>query len=313
MPSVLHPKALALRTIGLAQRLGHGLRRRGWGSSYLGRMGIDALLWPADAVTARRGYYRAFGSMPRLLRPRTFNEKLQHSKLFRRKPLHTVLADKIAVRSYVSERVGAEVLTKLYWTGTDLQSVSPVKLPPKFVLKANHACGTNLIVHDRDAFDWEQARELTRLWLGLDYSICGAEWQYRWIEPRLLIEELLSDADGAIPSDYKFFCLNGRVECVQIDIDRYARHMRAFVDRSFEPLDIRLVYPRHEGTLERPSSFAAMLEIAEALSKGQPFARVDLYDIGRPVFGEITLHPGSGTQPFDPATYDQVLGSRIRF
>jgi hypothetical protein len=29
------------------------------------------------------------------------------------------------------------------------------------------------------------------------------------------------------------------------------------------------------------------------------------------VFGEITLHPGSGTEKFDPPSYDLTLGSRL--
>jgi hypothetical protein len=309
---VLNPKTLLLKPIAFAQRIGTGLKRRGWGSSHAGRLAVDALLWPSDALTAWRGYRRSFGESPRLLRPQTLNEFLQHNKLFYRRRLHTVIADKIAVRGYVTQRVGADVLTKLYWTGTDLDAAPRQSLPPRFVIKANHASGTNLIVNDRDALDWAQARALAWHWLNLDYSACGAEWQYRWITPRLLIEELLTDARGAIPLDYKFFCLNGRVECVQVDVDRYTDHTRAFVDRNFERLDIGLLYPRYYGPLERPGSFESMVEIAEALSRGEPFARVDLYDIGRPVFGEITLHPGSGTEKFEPHSYDYTLGSVLR-
>jgi hypothetical protein len=310
LPALLRPKALALRAVGFAQRVGTSLKRRGWGSSSAGRGVIDALLWPADAVIACRGYHRSFGSMPRLLRPQTFNEKLQHSKLFRRKRVHTVLADKIAVRSYVSDRVGEAALTRLYWTGVDLRSAPRETLPAQFVIKANHTSGMNLIVHDRDALDWAQAYRETDAWLHVDYSAYGAEYQYRWIAPRLLIEELLVDVHGGAPCDYKFFCLHGRVECVQIDLDRYTNHTRAFVGRGFERMDLGLLYPRYYGALVRPDCFEQMVEIAEKLSTGEPFARVDLYDVGRPVFGEITLHPGSGTEKFDPADYDLALGSR---
>jgi hypothetical protein len=311
IPGVLNAQALALKAIGFAQRVGNSLKRRGWGSSSAGRLVIDALLWPSDAVIACRGYHRSFGSMPRLLRPQTFNEKLQHGKLFRRKRLHTVLADKIAVRSYVGERVGEAVLTRLYWTGVDLRSAPRDSLPQKFVIKANHTSGMNLIVEDRDALDWARAYRETDAWLHVDYSTCGAEYQYRWIAPRLLIEELLVDVHGGAPCDYKFFCLHGRVECVQIDLDRYTNHTRAFVDRGFGRMELGLLYPRYDAALVRPNCFEQMVDIAEKLSEGEPFARVDLYDVGRPVFGEITLHPGAGTEKFDPPGYDLTLGSRL--
>jgi hypothetical protein len=311
MPSVRRLEALALKAVAFAQRVGNGLKRRGWGSSYAGRLVIDALLWPSDAVIACRGYHRSFGSMPRLLRPQTFNEKLQHSKLFGRERVHTVMADKIAVRSYVSERVGEQVLTRLCWTGVDLRTAPRESLPEKFVIKANHASGMNLIVEDRDALDWPQACRETDAWLHVDYSAYGAEWEYRWIRPQLLIEELLTDVQGRIPADYKFFCVHGRVECVQIDLNRHTNHTRAFVDRSFERLDIALLHPDHRGALVRNHCFPGMVEIAEELARGQAFVRVDLYDVGRPVFGEMTLHPGSGTQRFAPPGYDLTLGRRL--
>ncbi|MCW2601821.1 MAG: hypothetical protein JWM02_3650 [Frankiales bacterium] len=303
---------MTAKAMGFAQRLGNGLKRRGWGSSYLGRRAIDALLWPNDALTAWRGYRRSFGASPRLLRPQTFNEIVQHNKLFRRRRLHTTLADKIAVRAYVSERVGADVLTKLYWTGTDLTSVPKEALPTKFVIKANHASGTNLIVQDRDSLDWIRAAQTAREWLQTDYSTYCGEWQYRWIEPVLFIEELLTDAYGEIPRDYKFFCIHGRIACVQVDVDRFKHHTRAFVDRNFERMNLGLIYPRYTGPLARPACFASMLQIAEALAVDEPFIRVDLYDVGRVVFGEITLHPAAGTGKFDPESYDYDLGHLLR-
>ena len=84
------------------------------------RVLIDALLFPADIVKVVLTYRGVFGSSPHLLRPRTFNEKLQRAKLFNRNARYTRFADKIAVREYVRERVGAEVLTKVFWIGTIL-------------------------------------------------------------------------------------------------------------------------------------------------------------------------------------------------
>ena len=95
--------------------------------------------------------------------------------------MHTIFADKIAVRNYVRSKIGESVLTRLYWTGTDLQDLKPEFLPSRFVLKANHGCDMNLIVRDRDAVDWNTFRETTKGWLARGYGELRGEWQYRWI------------------------------------------------------------------------------------------------------------------------------------
>ncbi len=77
-----------------------------------GRLLIDALLFPSDVAKVRRSYHEIFGKYPRLLRARTLNEKMQRSKLVSRKARYTCFADKVAVREYVRERVGPDVLTK---------------------------------------------------------------------------------------------------------------------------------------------------------------------------------------------------------
>ena len=52
-----------------------------------------------------------------------------------------------------------------------------------------------------------------------------------------------------------------------------------------------------------------MREIAERLAMEELFVRVDLYDVGRPVFGELTLHPGAGHAKFEPPELDEQLGA----
>ena len=54
-----------------------------------------------------------------------------------------------------------------------------------------------------------------------------------------------------------------------------------------------------------------MREIAEVLAAGEPFLRVDLYDLGKPVFGELTLHPEAGIGQFAPPQWDERLGSLL--
>jgi len=257
-------------------------------------------------------YRTAFGRAPNLWHPTTFNEQLQKSKLFCRRRIHTQWADKIAVRDYVAAKIGAQYLTRLLWVGTCLDDARKLALPRRFLIKANQGSGTNIVVQDSTALDWNAAGQVAETWLARDHSVGFAEWQYRWIKPRLLIEEFLGASDGSVPLDYKFFCFDGRVELVQVDFDRFTEHTRSLYDRNFNLLPVGLEYPRHDGRVRPPTSFERMVQIAERLSEGAPFVRVDLFDIGRPVFGELTLHPGAGLEAFDPEEWDMKLGQVAR-
>jgi len=204
------------------------------------------------------------------------------------------------------------VLPKLYWTGTDLRTAPHGILPKKFVIKPNHMSGSILLVNDRDAFDWKQAYEQTSDWLKQDYSEMWAEWQYRWIEPRLLIEEFLEGENGMSPPDYKLYCFHGRVEMVEIHFERFSNHTRAFVGRNFDVLPLRSWYGPVVGAPVPPANFSTLIELAEVLAGREPLIRVDLYDVGRPIFGELTLHSLAGLWRFDPPEYDVILGKLMR-
>jgi TupA-like ATPgrasp len=206
---------------------------------------VDAILWPSDHWKIVKTYRKAFGHAPNLLRRSTFNEKLQQSKLFRRRALYTCFGDKVTVRDYVARTIGAQYLTKILWTGVDLREAMTFALPQRFVIKSNQGSNTNIIVTDAQSFDWDAAHGSTRQWLKHDHSVLFAEWQYRWIQPKLLIEEFLAGRDGGVPLDYKFYCFHGRVEMVQVDFDRFTNHTRSLYDRDFLLLNAALLYPRH--------------------------------------------------------------------
>lgn len=301
-------RGVAARAVAASEAVGRRLARTPLRRSALGRHLVDLVLWPSDCSKVRWEFFKVFRRSPRLLAPRTFNEYLQASKLFRRRPSYVRFADKIAVREYVAARIGPQYLTRLYWTGTDLTAAAGLSLPPRFVVKANQGSGTNLIVTNAARFDWAEAARQAAGWLRHDHSVYFAEWQYRWVPPALLIEEFLEGPGGSVPLDYKFFCFRGRVQFVQVDFGRFGRHTRSLYDREFRLLPVGLHYPRHPDAADPPANFALMRRLAEQLSAGEPFLRVDLYDVGRPVFGELTLHPGAGLERFDPPEWDLAVG-----
>ena len=62
-----------------------------------------------------------------------------------------------------------------------------------------------------------------------------------------------------------------------------------------------------------PNNLDEMIAIAEKLSRGLKFLRVDLYNVnGRIYFGELTFYPAAGLKAFTPEEWDARLGDLIR-
>lgn len=98
--------------------------------------------------------------------------------------------------------------------------------------------------------------------------------------------------------DYKFFCFNGVAESVMVCTERETGHPKFyFFDKEWnlKKYNIRGKEAPEGFTLPKPDCIDEMFSIAEKLSKGIPFVRVDLYCIdGLVYFGEMTFYPDSG-------------------
>lgn len=248
-------------------------------------------------------YAKALGKWPDLDDPKTFNERVQALKLAPRNPLLPLLADKVRVKEWVAERVGREVVIPTLWSGKVLPARPPSA--PAFVVKANHSSGWNHFVRNEDAAEWLLLREKSKEWLATDWYPYLHEWWYNEIDRQLLIEPMI----GEELNDYKFFCFNGEVKVVQVDQGRFSDHRRSFYDRDWQPQSFGLAYSRIDGEIPPPRHFARMIELAEILSAGFPFVRIDFYDLeAGPMFGEMTFAPGAGFERFAPASADRLLG-----
>lgn len=279
--------------------------------------------------------WRAYRTLRRTSKsPVGFTAKMQHKMGYDRRPMLRQFADKFAVRSYVAERVGDEVLTTIYASTNDPSTIDWKSLPREYVAKVTHGSGGIIIVSDRAPEDatlpvdekpkWttaflrpeatrpDQMTTLLKNWLKLRYhTIRGGypEWCYHGIPPAVIVEELLDD-DGRIPSDYKLFVFDGVCRFIQVDSNRMDGHQRDMFSPSWEPLDVQFIYPRSEVLPARPRTLERMLEIASALGRGVDFVRVDLYSIGgRVVFGEMTNYPEASRIFLDPHSYDELWGS----
>lgn len=243
-----------------------------------------------------------------LKNPQTFNEKINYLKLFERNPLSPIVADKLTVRDYVKDTVGEEYLIPIIGIYSSADEINFKELPKKFVLKTNHGSGWNLICHDKNQLSWEIELKKVKSWLKKNAYYLSREWQYKYTKPQLIHEELLEyEID-----DYKFFCDMGEPRYIQVDSDRFSNHQRTVFDTSWDEVDMYFMYPRIESEVPKPSKLNEMLLLAKKLSKPFIFCRVDLYEYkGKVFFGEITLHPGGGSEPFREYKYDLLMGGVI--
>ncbi len=251
-------------------------------------------------------YLWRHGRLPRLANPVLFNELVQARKLLDRDERLPLLSDKVLVKRFVAERIGPSWVTPTLWHGSRLPAAPPWKVP--FVLKSRH--GSNQTAFVRSASeDWSAVQKRAEKWQRSAYGLWLDEWAYRHIERGLLVEPFIG-TDGVLPVDYKFFVFGGRVEFVQVHLNRESAHRRVIFNRAWR----RVSAERHKREafeeLPPPSSLPLMIEAAEALAVETDFVRVDLYDTKpHPSFGELTFYPGSGLDPFEPRSLDALFGT----
>ncbi len=248
-------------------------------------------------------------SFLKLNNPQTFNEKLNYFKSLPLNDEHTMLADKVLVRDYIKDTIGEKYLVPVLGIYGKPEDINFDNLPVSFILKTNHGSGWNLICKDKSSFNIKRSNKLFRRWLSFNAYYLSREKQYKNIKPLILCEELLEYEIY----DYKFFCFNGKPEFVQVDIDRFSNHKRAFFDMEWQKQPFSIRYEISEKNVSRPPELEEMVSVATTLSKNLVFCRVDLYVHHNQVyFGEITLVPGGGNEPFSPQGYDKEFGKYIK-
>jgi len=272
---------------------------------------------PADDLMAFLcGLYflKVHGYRPRFKSPSSFLEKVWSRMLYDRNPRLTGLADKLRARDHVTSRAGKEYLVPLFWTEARPEDIPFAELPPKFVLKTNHGCGYNIMIKDRSELDPDAVRRQPREWLDVNFcedNFLGVEWAYKHIRPMIMVESLL-EGDGGDLDDCKFFCYDGRAEFLKLTFDRFGESSEAFLDRDLGRLDFYGQGLRQfQGPITLPENYGEMVRVAEAVSQGIDFLRVDMYSTGGRIFvGELTLYHGAGMIRLCPRRYDYLLGEK---
>jgi hypothetical protein len=277
--------------------------------------------------------------------PLTFNEKIITKMATDRRDILKVFADKWLVRDYVRNCIGDTYLPLAYAYSNESLTEIPTNIPNEYVVKATHTSGGSVLVWngaDRDnhlprvkrgnlgrfrlnpeSINENQLIKLVNSWLDIDFSwnltLHRPEWAYDGIPRGILFEELLLE-NGKIPQDYKFFVCNGAVKIIRIDSpDQMGKKQMNHFNWKWEKINVDFMglrrerYSQSQKEIEKPSNLQDLVGVAEALSGGIDFVRVDLYNVaGHIYFGELTNYPSAGRGHYLPEAFNYELGSFLK-
>ena len=246
--------------------------------------------------------------------PKTLNEKIQWLKLYDSTPIKTLLTDKYLVKNYIKETIGEQYVIPILKVWDSYEKITFDSLPNKFVLKANHASGMNILIDDKNNIDITNIRNIAKGWLNRNFAfIFGLELHYMNIKPRIIAEQYVDNKDGDL-YDYKAYCFDGRVESIAFLSGKKKDRRIAFFDTEWNRLNYNDTYPVFDIEIPKPKKLKEMVEICKKLSKGFDFVRVDLYVLnnGDIKFGELTFTPASGTLRFTPLKQNRNFGDMLK-
>ena len=258
-----------------------------------------------------------------LANPKTLNEKINWLKLYERTPLHTLCSDKFKVREYIAEKIGDKYLVPLYFSTLKASEIIPQNITRvPCIIKTNHDSGGGFFIRDKNDINWSKIQENLSNRLRTNYYKYSREWQYKNIEPRIIVEKLLEDKNGNIPYDYKVHCFNGKVRMISVDMGRGTdKHHRNWYNKNWEREKFKWSSPKANGkntdpsnsNPEKPQTLKEMIQLSELLAKAFVYVRVDWYDVdGVLFFGELTFHHDGGFRPIKPEIWDKKLGAELK-
>lgn len=256
---------------------------------------------PTKAV--KLSYFNGLGKYPNLKTPTTINEKLQVLKLekYYNNDIVTICVDKYKVKEYLTQKGMGQLCATLYGVYDTFEDINWSLLPNSFVIKCNHGCGYNILCKEKDKLDLTYVKNLLDQWMAEDCWKIYAEFQYRFVEKKIIIEEYLGDRVRS----YKFYCFHGEPMVIYTSLADEEGNPDVYLDyfnTNWQKLDITLGDHKHyPDKIEEPSNLQEMLDICKTLSRDFPFVRIDLFNVDNKIyFSEFTFMPTGGYMHFVP-------------
>ena len=246
-------------------------------------------------------FWARLGEVPNFKNPNNLWEFVCSQKLYGDFARLAAVADKIAVRKYVEQRIGSSYLKKLIDVvdnENDITEERYLRYPEQFVAKPNHA-SERIFIHKE--YDYSLFRNGIRNFLD-EFGNCNNEFHYKYIDKKLIIEEYLNSSDKPL-KEFKVWVFHGKAEFIDPSLSILESKLRndyryRWYDRNWEEPRVQ-VRDNLAPYVEPPKQLAEIIKISEELASGWDFIRVDIYLSGDTIkFGELTPTPSAGRSPF---------------
>ncbi len=251
-----------------------------------------------DKTYLKKLYKARTGKNLNLTNPKTFSEKCNWLKLYDRRPEYTVMVDKYKAREYIAERIGEEYLVPLFGVWDSPDEIDFDALPDEFVLKCNHDNGV-IICKDKSTLDIEKVKKELAFRLSRDYYKKLREWPYKDVPRKIICEKLMHPNDNESTVDYKLMCFGGKVKLIALYAERFTGTLK---EDYYTPnwKYVKVIDREGAGDIyQKPAFLDEMVLIAEKLSAGIPFLRVDFNNWKEFLaVGEMTFFHHGSTLPF---------------
>lgn len=251
-----------------------------------------------NAFRFKKSYYQ--------LSENSFFGKINRIKGLNLEPEMMSLADKSKMSKWLKQRYDLACFVPLIGVFKDVDELIGSDLKFPCIVKMNRGSGMNLVLVSHEELMTKQVLDTIRYWFAVDSYFFSRERHYSMMTPMLVVEDFLGDNIN----DYKVYCFNGVAKFIQVDIDRFNGHKRAFYDLDWNLLDLCMIYPRPNSMINQPILLNQMIEIASLISKSFEFVRVDFYVVENKLFlGECTFFPEGGMGLFDNKLQDEWVGA----
>ena len=113
--------------------------------------------------------------------------------------------------------------------------------------------------------------------------------------------------------DYKFMCLNGKVEFIWVDVNRFVDHRRNLYDTEWNLLSDKLHWKNSDEPVPKPEKLDMLINLSEKLAKDFACVRCDFYILpdGTVKFGELTFTSASGIDVWNPEAANLKFGEKL--
>ena len=255
--------------------------------------------------------------LPNYDHPRTLNDKIAYvlEKYFMNSPITEIIEDKYYVKQYIASKVDSKYNVRLLGVWDNPEDIKWDKLPDTFVLKATRGHYGEQVILVRDKSKLDKAETIKKL-----QEFCNLPYMLNKKKKRIIAEEMLDPGPGKSLIDYKIYCSYGRAflaYCLGMAPNSSNAFCREKTSSYYSVPDWKRL-PLQSGEhkpnyIHKPRHFAAMLQVAERLSKDFPLIRIDFYEIGDHIkVGEITEDSNGATAILKPVEWDFTLGNLVK-